>query len=367
MRLKFWGLLLVITTAIWSCETETGTTINGTIANAKNLTAHLDIKNLSNTVQTAGQTEVDANGQFSINFPEGLNPGMYRVRLGAKGVDLILGNDTKKVTINGDLNTLQAFDYTVTGSEESASYQQQIKGIIDKTISRPQLDKFIKESTNPMLAAALSLSTTAVNASQANLYKDWATKIATAYPKAQFGKDLMKYATDLGKQKQASGSKYKVNVGDPAPEIALPDVNGKTRKLSDLRGKIVLLDFWASWCGPCRKSNPHVVEMYKKYNAEGFEVFNVSLDGLDTRTRSRYSAEQIPEQLKKSKERWIAAIKQDKLSWDNHVSDLKKWESAGAALYGVRSIPTTFLIDREGKIAYLNPRSNLEEAIKSVI
>ncbi|MFM8485865.1 MAG: TlpA disulfide reductase family protein, partial [Bacteroidota bacterium] len=99
---------------------------------------------------------------------------------------------------------------------------------------------------------------------------------------------------------------------------------------------------WASWCGPCRRANPHVVEMYKKYKSKGFEVFSVSLDRPD------------------GKDKWIQAIQQDGLVWDNHVSDLKFWESAPAATYGVRSIPRTFLINREGKIVAVNPRDNLE-------
>ncbi len=119
-------------------------------------------------------------------------------------------------------------------------------------------------------------------------------------------------------------------VGNIAPELAFNDPEGKTRKLSDLRGKVVLLDFWASWCGPCRKENPHVVAMYHKYHDKGFEIFSVSLD--------------------KDKNAWKGAIAKDGLVWPNHVSDLKGWASAAAKIYGVNSIPCTFLLDREGHI-----------------
>ncbi len=158
-----------------------------------------------------------------------------------------------------------------------------------------------------------------------------------------------------------------VRIGEMAPDISLPGVNGEHRKLSDLRGNVVLLDFWASWCGPCRRENPNVVRVYDQYNPKGFTVFSVSLDGLDSRTRQRYPEDQLENQMRSQKQRWVNAIKKDNLKWDSHVSDLKKWESQAAATYGVTSIPRTFLVDREGKIAAINPRRNLEEAVKTLL
>ena len=130
----------------------------------------------------------------------------------------------------------------------------------------------------------------------------------------------------------------KIQVGQKAPELAYPNPDGKTIKLSELnKGRYVLIDFWASWCGPCRRSNPGMVKLYKEYSAKkfkgaknGFTVLNVSLD--------------------KDKNAWIGAIKSDGLTWPNHISDLGAWDSKAAAEYGVQYIPQAFLVGPDGKI-----------------
>jgi len=127
-----------------------------------------------------------------------------------------------------------------------------------------------------------------------------------------------------------------ISVGQMAPEIAFPNPNGETIKLSSLKGKLVLLDFWASWCKPCRMENPNVVRMYNKYKDKGFEVFSFSLD--------------------KDLSRWKHAIKQDGLIWPNHASDLKGWNTATIPMYGFKGIPFTVLIDKDGKIIETNLR-----------
>ena len=138
-----------------------------------------------------------------------------------------------------------------------------------------------------------------------------------------------------------------VIVGMDAPEIALSDTASQTRRLSDLRGKVVLIDFWASWCRPCRAENPNVVRIYKKYHDMGFEIFSVSLD--------------------KDYDAWVNAIKADGLVWPNHVSDLLGWKSAAGQLYSITSIPSTVLVDRDGKVLARNLRgAKLESKLKEI-
>jgi thiol-disulfide isomerase/thioredoxin len=159
-----------------------------------------------------------------------------------------------------------------------------------------------------------------------------------------------------------------IRVGMDAPEIDLTSPDGKNYKLSDLKGKVVLLDFWASWCGPCRRANPHVVEVYNKYKEKGFTVFSVSLDGIDSRTKTRYPSEaEFKAGLEQSKKNWVAAIEKDQLAWPYHVSELTKWDTKAARTYGVTGIPKTFLINRDGKIAAVNPRTTLEEELLKVL
>ena len=136
--------------------------------------------------------------------------------------------------------------------------------------------------------------------------------------------------------KEKVSVKTGIEIGQRAPELVFESPNGEKIALTSLRGKMVLIDFWASWCSPCRMENPNLVETYHHFKnknfkeGEGFTVYGVSLD--------------------KSKEQWVAAIKADGLEWEAHVSDLKGWESVPGAMYGVRGIPMNFLIDGKGII-----------------
>jgi len=138
-----------------------------------------------------------------------------------------------------------------------------------------------------------------------------------------------------------------MNTGTPAADLSLPDMNGNLIRLSDLKGKVVLIDFWASWCGPCRKNNPHLVKLYHKYHGKGLEIFGVSLDD--------------------DHQNWKEAVSHDRMDWIQVIDD-KGWNASSALTYGVEMIPSSFLIDRDGVIRKVNAEGwPLESEIKTLL
>ncbi len=170
-----------------------------------------------------------------------------------------------------------------------------------------------------------------------DVYTTAADKFKKEWPDYKYGKEFVQYV-----------EKMKVTaVGQVAPEIELPNPDGQVIKLSSLRGKFVLIDFWAKWCGPCRRENPNVVMAYNKFKDKGFEVFGVSLD--------------------RNKEDWVQAIAEDGLTW-THVSDLKYFESKAATDYNISAIPFSILVDKEGKIIAKNLRgAALDKKLEEVM
>ncbi len=316
-----------------SCgETDKGTALKGKVADAQDLQLFFDAITLKKT-QVIAKVPLAGDGSFRIDFQNPLKPGIYRIRVGTQQAFFFLDGREKTMEINTSLNQIGTYDFEIEGADEGTEMIANLRKIRNREISSDEAVKLIKES-DP-IAGMHYLLTTGLNPSMENIgtMKGVASGLKEKYPDSEYTAMFASEVTNIEKQLARQQAMEKIKVGEKAPDIALPNPNGEVMKLSDLRGQVVLLDFWASWCGPCRRANPHVVKSYNKYKDKGFAVFSVSLDR--------------PGQA----ERWKQAIKQDKLNWPYHVSDLKYWNSEPAAVYGVRGIPKTFLIDKDGTIA----------------
>lgn len=358
--------------------------ISGSIAGAEGETIYL-VRQMNNKPVRTDSSVIGPDAQFTLTPSKSLTMDYYTLQIGNDNLMLVTDSTESvvvtstradfrknaKVTgsegtqgiqeLNASLEPLadkrdelvtKSKDFSLT-TEAKASIKSQL-GDLNKEASEV-IKKWIESnSSNPASLAVLRNLDPKVELA---LYKDVTTKLKSKVGETSLFKSII---ADLARTEQAAktpalenpaaGQGGRIAVGAMAPEIAQNDLDGKTRKLSDLKGKVVLLDFWASWCGPCRKENPFVVAMYKKYNKKGFEVFSVSLDN--------------------AQDRWAQAIQQDGLLWPNHVSDLKGWRSQPAADYGVTSIPFPVLLDKEGKIVALGSDcrgEGLEMQIKQLL
>lgn len=252
-------------------------------------------------------------------------------------------NDRLQISHNS-LDSLSQIFQGMQGSENEDSLKKAIDIEFGKIMEsqRAFSFKFIDENAGSM-SSILALSQQMVpQVSIFSLPEDllYFEKVDNAlfktYPASEDVKKLHEYLLNVKLQIQSSSIQGSFKTGDLVPEITLNNPDGKTISLSSLKGKYVLLDFWAGWCKPCRMENPNLVENYKKYSKKGFEIFQVSLD--------------------QDKNLWVQAIAQDQLGAWKHVSDLQYWQSAPAKVYGITSIPANFLLDREGKIIASNLR-----------
>jgi len=366
MRLVQFVLFLGLAVILFS-SCQKGAVITGDFSDAGNGKAVLTRIGLDDSKVELGQAEM-SGGKFKIPLGENFVPGLYSLGLGQQRIIFVMDGTEKKIEFSGSTANIQNGQYTVSGCPATAEVLETYKSLSQGQPGAQDLVNKVKNAKHPLAAGLMAAQFLGGRADFVDTHKEVLAKMKSDYPNSEFTKTYESFINQIEEMAAQQMASEKIKIGVMAPDISLPSPKGKTFRLSDLKGKVVLVDFWASWCAPCRRANPHVVEMYNKYNSKGFTVFSVSLDGVDSRMKNTITdPKQLDELTTRAKDAWLAAIAKDGLKWDTHVSDLKKWESGPAAEYGVHSIPKTFLLDKEGKVAALDPRDNLEEEIKKLL
>lgn len=332
--------------------------ITGKIAGADSVTFILQKRVDGKIVKV--DSAISLNGVFklkgSVSYPESVNLVAKDKR---KSKPFFIEN--AEITITGVLDSLSFA--TVAGSktqDESVAYQESMKPFNEKFKALNEEYRAAKEAKDEAKLEEINKRGDEIDAEQTAFTKEY----IKTHPASYFTPNLLSNlfyssepeelemimnAMDTNVAKIPTMVTLKerlvvmktVAIGQTAPDFTMNDVNDKPVVLSSMFGKskLLLVDFWASWCGPCRQENPNVVKVWKEFNKKGFDVFGVSLDQTG------------------AKEKWMQAIKDDKLTW-THVSDLMYWDCAAAKLYAVRAIPANFLLDETGKIIGKNLRGD---------
>ena len=246
-----------------------------------------------------------------------------------------------------NINTPNEEEKIIKRNSILTSYQTYIKEFIAENKNSPCLIMLLGEIQNPMDFKD-ELKIIKIVIQEKFEQQKYLKEIVKLIEQAKQQEEFIFQQKNKVKEEQNTRKELGINIGAIAPEINLKGPNGDLISLSSLKGKVVLLDFWASWCRPCRAENPNVVRLYNKYKDKGFTVYSVSLD--------------------QNKDKWLAAIVQDQLNWSNHVSELTGWKSSAGAKYGISSIPKTFLINKKGEIIGCDLRGNeLEQKLSEIL
>lgn len=359
-------LLLVVAVAA-SCAREPKFRITGTIDGAGNETVILQ-KRIPGGYEVIDSASLE-NGAFTIEGAVDY-PQMVNLALKGKRGGLNFYIENSDITVHAHADSL--YTGSVSGSATQAEYDA-YKAMFDESNAEMMkiYDRYraAKMEGNEEVASASEKELEALDNKQNELRKEFIANNPSSFVAPAVISELAYYLeageledllgtldTTLNKVQTVVTLKERlvqlkaVAMGEKAPDFTLNDVDGNPVSLYSRLGgdtKLLLLDFWAAWCGPCRQENPNVVKVWKEYNKKGFDVFGVSLD--------------------RTKEDWVKAIKDDNLTW-THVSDLKFWDCAPAKMYAVSAIPANFLIDANGIIVGHNLRGEaLGEKVKELL
>lgn len=347
MKTSYYVALSLIALFFIQCTSESKTTLkpglSGNLDGGQDLQLFVEKSLLNNNYFAIDKTTIGLDGSFSLELGEVNEPMLIRLRVGTHKTFLPLAAGDNSIKITGNVTDLSAYTFQIEGSEDSQKLVELMQKATNRELKLEDVQKVVENTDNPVLGIALLMYSAPPSKQTLPLYKSISLKMAEETPNSEYREPFARLVASM-ESKMAV-----VEVGELAPDLSATSPDGKTYKLSDLKGKVVLLDFWASWCRPCRAENPNVVKVYEKYKDKGFTVFSVSLD--------------------QSKDRWVNAIKQDKLTWEYHISDLKGWQSQPASVYKVRSIPAAYIIDKDGVIAKTNVRGahQIEDAIKDLL
>lgn len=298
----------------------------------------------TNSVESLSSVEIDENGQFQLHA-ELAHPNILRLRFNAQYIWLALeGKETLQIEATVNEKTLSQVNI------QGSPFSSELNKLVLAKASQEERAKYLEDKTEEQVLVNLFIVESLDINNYLPLYEKVRDQLTKIYPNWNYTREFNNriMLTAQKKQQQPFG------IGNPMPDIKLPSPSGEQIALSSLKGKVVLVDFWASWCGPCRRENPNLVRIYNKYKEQGFTVYSVSLDGLDDRKMAFFKGkgDMLKMQMEQQTQRWKQAIEQDQLAWPYHVSELRGWSSLVARQFGINSIPRAFLLDRNGVLRY---------------